>query len=253
MGAKDIRIEPISAKDAAKIVRSIHYSGKIVQNSKIHLGVFLGWRCGGVLSYGSPMDKRRCLGLVAETPWNGMIELNRMALADWLPRNAESRALSVAARILATAYPALDWILTYADCTQCGDGAIYRAAGFWLTAVKRNTTLLRMPDGSVVADKTLNNHIAPDGARGSKAARAAGATPLRGFQLRYIKGLRPGVKERLTVPILPYSALDKAGARMYRGEWKTGVGSAAGGTPGIQPGGGGSIPTSTLHPPVAEA
>ncbi len=253
MRAKDIRLEPISAKDAAKIVRSIHYSGKIVQNSKVHFGVFLGGRCGGALSYGPPILKRPTIRLVRDTPWNGMLELNRMALADWLPKNSESRALAVSLRILARNYPALEWVLSFADCTQCGDGTIYRAAGFWLTSIKKNTALLCMPDGLIVNKKTLCHGHFSGGRIGTAVARDLGAVPLEGFQLRYIKGLRPGVKERLTVPILPYSALDEAGARMYRGEWRTGAGSAAGGTPGIQPGGGGSIPTSALHPPVAEA
>jgi hypothetical protein len=39
--AKDIHIAPISAKDAAALVKRVHYSGKVVQNSQLHLGVFL--------------------------------------------------------------------------------------------------------------------------------------------------------------------------------------------------------------------
>jgi len=55
--AKDIIIKPISAKDARAIIRELHYSGKVVQNSQIHFGVFLDGKCGGALSFGSSMDR----------------------------------------------------------------------------------------------------------------------------------------------------------------------------------------------------
>lgn len=68
---------------------------------------------------------------------------------------------------------------------------------------------------------------------------------LDGFQIRYIYPLTPTVRGRLTVPILPYSALDDAGARMYRGSR---VGGASRSTPADHAGDGGAIPTPTLEP-----
>lgn len=51
-----------------------------------------------------------------------------------------------------------------------------------------------------------------------KIYKAAGWKPKRGFQLRYIYFLDPTAKDRLTVPILPFSEIDKHGARMYKGK-----------------------------------
>jgi hypothetical protein len=45
----------------------------------------------------------------------------------------------------------------------------------------------------------------------------AGAKPLEGYQLRYLYFLDPTAKDRLTVPILPFSMIDEIGARMYKG------------------------------------
>ena len=42
--AKDIHVAPISRADADRIVKRVHYSGKVVQNSQLHLGVFLRGR-----------------------------------------------------------------------------------------------------------------------------------------------------------------------------------------------------------------
>ena len=40
---------------------------------------------------------------------------------------------------------------------------------------------------------------------------------LRGFQLRYVYFLNPAARQRLTVPILPFSKIDEMGAGMYKG------------------------------------
>lgn len=215
--AKDIHVAPISQKDAATLVKRVHYSGKIVNNSQLHFGVFLNNKLEGVMSFGASMDKRRVCALVEGTLWNNFLELNRMAFSEALPRNSESRALSIAFKLIKKHYPNIEWIISFADGTQCGDGTIYRASGFVLTSIKKNTTMLLMPDGSVVADKTLNDRIQKNGRTGSGVAKEQGAKPLLGFQLRYVYFLNPKAKERLTVPIIPFSKIDEMGASMYKG------------------------------------
>lgn len=153
--AKDIEVRPIKAEAAAKLVRQIHYSGKTAANSQLHLGVFLDGRLEGAMQFGPSLDKRKTMGLVRDTPWNGFLELNRMAFSEALPRNSESRAIAIARRIIAKHYPHIQWIISFSDGTQCGDGTIYRAAGFLLTGIKKNTTIWEAPDGSVATDLSL--------------------------------------------------------------------------------------------------
>lgn len=57
--AKQIIVKPISATDANRIVKALHYSGKVVNNSQLHLGVFLDGRCGGVMQFGPSLDKKK--------------------------------------------------------------------------------------------------------------------------------------------------------------------------------------------------
>jgi len=245
--AKRIEIKPISRQDADRIVKTLHYSGKVVNNAQLHFGVFLDGRCGGALQFGPSLDKSKLQGLVAGTGWNEFIELNRMALADWLPRNGESRALAVCFRLMRKQYPHLKWVVSFADGTQCGDGTIYRAAGFVLTKIGRNNSLWIAPGGAVVAGVTLKkgSHIlAGNGGASMRRYKEAGFTPLPGFQLRYIYFLDPTARDRLTVPILPYSAIEAAGACMYKGVSR--VSSVASDTPPHQGGEGGATPTGTL-------
>ena len=155
--AKDIVVKAVSAKAANDVVKQVHYSGKVVPNSKLHFGVYLDGRLEGVMSFGPSMDKRKSLAFVEDTQWNGFLELNRMAFSDRLPKNSESRALGVAMRLIKKHYPHIEWIVSYADGSQCGDGTIYRASGFVLTGIKKNTSMLRFPDGEVYATLPITN------------------------------------------------------------------------------------------------
>ena len=152
--AKDIVIKPISAQAANALVKRVHYSGKVVNNSVLHLGAFLNEKLEGVMSFGSPLDKRKVLPLVDGTQWNGMLELNRMAFSDLLPRNSESRALSIAMKLIKKHAPQVKWVITFADGTQCGDGTIYRASGFVLTGIKANNQIWQAPAGGATESRT---------------------------------------------------------------------------------------------------
>ena len=98
--AKEILVKVISSKVANEFVKLNHYSGKVVPNSTLHFGCFLDDKMHGVLSYGSPMDKRKVLPLVIGTLWNEMLELNRMAFDDYLPKYSESRCISISIKLV---------------------------------------------------------------------------------------------------------------------------------------------------------
>jgi len=251
--AKQLIVKPISAADANRIVSALHYSGKVVKNSQVHLGVFLDGKCGGAMQFGPSLDKRKMQGLVRGTLWNEFIELNRMAFADWLPRNGESRCIGYAMRWLKKTYPFLKWVVSFADGTQCGDGTIYRASGFVLTGIKENNQIWAAPTGKLVASRTTltkGKHITQSGGASMKQFMKTGWRPLSGFQLRYLYFLDPLGRSRLTVPILPFSEITRRGAGMYRGKPKR-AGSDTKDTPGFHPGEGGSTPTPALHSQAA--
>ena len=98
--AKEIIVKVIPAKIANEFVKKHHYSGKVVPNSILHFGCFLDEQLHGVLSYGTSMDKRKILPLVENTKWNEMLELNRMAFNDYLPKNSESRCISISIKLI---------------------------------------------------------------------------------------------------------------------------------------------------------
>lgn len=235
--AKKIIVKPIAASDANRLMCALHYSRKVVRNSQVHLGVFLDNKCGGVMQFGPPMNKRASCKLVKDTRWNEFIELNRLAFADWLPRNSESRAIAYAMRWLRKTYPWLKWVLSFADGTQCGDGTIYRASGFVLTGIKKNTGLRINPRTGEIMQTISAYHK-------FLAKEFRTWEPLMGFQLRYVYFLDRTARERLAVPVLPFSEIKKWGAKMYKGRRAT---SETIDTPANQAGKGGVAPTVALH------
>lgn len=248
--AKDLVVKPISSADARAFVREHHYSGKVANNSQLHLGVFLDGRLHGAMQFGPSLDKRKIQGLVAGTQWHEFLELNRMAFDDVLPRNSESRALAVAFRLIRKHAPQVKWIVSFADGTQCGDGTIYRAAGFVLTGINGNSALVKMPSGEVrhrIACHTDHDLVMAMGG-GKKSvkqiAEFVGGETLKGFQLRYIYFLDKSYQARLTVPVLPFSEIERRGAGMYRGQ-KRGTGETDN-APGTNPETGGASPTVPL-------
>ena len=228
--AKDIHVAPISSQDANDLVKRVHYSGRVVQNSQLHLGVFLNGKLEGAMQFGNPIDKRKVLPFVKDTKWNDMLELNRMAFSDVLPRNSESRALGIAFRMIKKHYPNIEWILSFSDGTQCGDGTIYRASGFVLTGINKNSTIYRLPNGETAAK------------HGTSKIDFTGAKRMEGYQLRYIYFLNPEAKKRLTVRIVPFSDIAAMGASMYKGQKREKLGDG-----GDQPHSDGATPILTLQ------
>lgn len=231
--AKDLIVKVIPSKVAVPFVKTHHYSGKVVNNSNLHFGVFYEGRLHGVMSFGPSLDKSKIQGLVEGTGWNEFIELNRMAFDDVLPRNSESRAIAIAMKLIRKNAPQIKWVISFADGCSCGDGTIYRASNFVLTLIKPNSDLCILPNGDKVHSMTLkSNPLTPRDELGGKTffdvtggtfnfkkyVEAAGGQILSGYQLRYIYFIDKRCKEKLTVPIIPFSKIDELGAGMYKGE-----------------------------------
>lgn len=191
--AKDIVLRPIPAGDANALVRRVHYSGKVVNNSQIHIGVFYRGALEGAMQFGPSLDKRKIQGLVEGTGWHEFIELNRMAFSDVLPRNSESRAIGIAMKMLRKHAPQLKWVVSFADATQCGDGTIYRASGFVLTGIKKNDQIWEAPQGARFSRTSLTDgRSKQEQKRADRVARDPRHTVTKGKAI-HSASLRPGI------------------------------------------------------------
>ena len=231
---KQINLKAIDSKSANTFIKKWHYSGKIVNNSQLHFGCFYNGKLYGVLSYGPSMDKTKIQGLVKNTGWSEFIELNRMAFDDCLPKNSESYCIAQSIKLIKKNCPQIKWIISFADATQCGHGTVYQASNFLLTGIKKNNQTILMPDGQIIARMTLSDtrnnknqryfdqyKIKYTGGASLKSFFEAGAKVLEGFQIRYIYFIDRDKIKDLNVPILPYSEIEKQGAKMYKGQKAT--------------------------------
>lgn len=240
--AKDIIVKPIKSSIANEFVKKHHYSGKVVPNSQLHFGCFLNGVLGGVMQYGPSTDKKKMLGLVKNTGWNDFLELNRMAFSDLLPKNSESRCIAVSFRLIKKYYPNIKWIISFADGCQCGDGTIYRASGFRLTQIKKNTGLRIDENGNVYSQVTFSAH------KPNEMENFRKMKQIDGNMLRYIYFIDKSKEKDLTVPVLPFSMIDEMNARMYKGvSYKRNASLVQEQNSDFPVENGGATPTDSLH------
>ncbi len=230
--AKEIELRVIPSKIANAFIKKHHYSGTVVNNSSLHFGAFLDGKLHGVLSYGSSMDKSKIITLVEGTGWNEFLELNRMAFDDYLPKFSESRCISQSIKLIKKNAPHIKWIISFADGCSCGDGTIYRASNFILVGIKPNKSLILLPNGEKIHKLSL--HSIPDAPRPElngksfydvtggkyglkKYLEVSGGKILDGYQLKYLYFIDKKYKNKLTVPIIPFSKIQEMGAGMYKG------------------------------------
>jgi hypothetical protein len=219
--AKEIIVKVIPSSIANAFVKKNHYSGKVVPNSTLHFGCFLDGNLHGVMSYGSPFVKKNVIQLVKDSEWNSMIELNRMAFDQYLPKYSESRCIAISIKLIKKNAPHIKWILSFSDGASCGDGTIYRASGFSLIGIKENNGIFNYNGENIHGKVLWDRGVSKSWCIGDKELdliRKKGhqIERLDGFQLKYIYLIDKTCQ--ITVPILPFSKIDEMGAGMYKGE-----------------------------------
>jgi adenine modification enzyme len=201
-GDERYQVRVIPRAQAVATIIAHHYSGRIVNNSYVHLGVFLDGAYVGALQFGYALNPNSGGRVVPGTPNRGYLELNRMWIADSVPRNGETMALAFAVRYIRTAYPGVAWIQSFAD-ERCGRwGAVYQAASF-LYCGFHWTDFWRL-DGVWYHDMLLTAHK-KGGQRGAYLrANLARAERHRFRQFRYFRPFHPAARRGLRLSVLPY-------------------------------------------------
>ena len=121
-------VKIIPAAKAREIVKKYHYSGKVVANSKLHLGVFnVAGELVGCLQFGPPMNGEKTAKKLCDD--TRMLELNRMVMRDEEPRNSESMAISLCIKYLKK-FTDFQWLLSFSDGKENNVGYIYQATNW---------------------------------------------------------------------------------------------------------------------------
>jgi adenine modification enzyme len=201
-GCRDFYVAMIPRALAVEIITTHHYSRRIVNNSYIHLGVFLAGKLQGVLQFGYALNPACAGAIVRETGTTQYLELNRMWLSDEAPRNSESRAISYSIKFIRRVCPQVAWIQSFADERCRGLGVVYQAANFLYLG--HHWTEFYELDGETYHEMLLTTGK-KGGTRGEYLrTHLERATKRRLLQFRYIYFIRRSWIPRLVKCPLPY-------------------------------------------------
>jgi hypothetical protein len=201
-GCRAFYVAQIPCKEARDIITNFHYSHRVVNNSYLHLGVYIGEALEGALQFGYMLNPARAGKVVAGTVQGQYMELNRMWLSDEAPRNSESRAISYSVKYIRRICPSVAWIQSFADERCGGLGVVYQAANF-LFIGSHKTAFFEL-DGDIYHKMLLTAHQ-KSGQRGHYVRanlHRAVRKDLR--QFRYIFFLKRDWMKRLKLPVQPY-------------------------------------------------
>lgn len=129
-GSPELWVEVIPVWLARVVIKAHHYSGTVVNNSYLNLGVFSHRELVGVMQWGYALNPASGKNVVDGTGNKEYMELNRLWVHDKMPRNTASRAMSYAIKTIKRLHPQVQWLQTFAD-SRCGrSGVTYQACNF---------------------------------------------------------------------------------------------------------------------------
>ena len=196
-----LRVAPVTHRVAKELLRQGHYLGTLPAGTRLSFGVFAGQSLTGVVTLGvGPPNGHR---LIHGAGPDECLTMTRFLLSDRLPRNSESRVLSVVLRALRR-NTSVRFVLTYADPAVGHTGVIYRAAGFLYLGLSQGVARYDIGDGRRHHSRTFSHVF---GTRSRRHLEERGLTVRLVDQApkhRYLYLLDASLQERIAVPRLQF-------------------------------------------------
>jgi hypothetical protein len=147
----------IDIKTAGKLIIDHHYLGSI-SATKFAFGMYLSQVLAGVMMFG-PIPGPNARGICGDEHQAKVLELTRLFIHEWAGRNAESKFLGAAFRLLTPLALKKGGLilLSYADTAAGHVGTIYQATN-WLYTGESTSTRYVLPDGSLSHGRTVSSH-----------------------------------------------------------------------------------------------
>lgn len=196
------KVQRISLKEAKEFVGKWHYSNVFPPHCLTILGAYDSNGLAGVASWGWGVRPRHTIqklfpSLGIKDYW----ELNKLCLRDDLPKNSESKFLSLCGKWIKKYEPEKKLLFTWADGIRGKVGYVYQASGF-LYGGFINTEIYMTEEGESVHPRLLNTRY---GGRGKAIYTNLGLRKVRGKQFRYIKFL---CNSKIQVKLLAESSIE---------------------------------------------
>jgi hypothetical protein len=178
-----------------------HYLHSFPGCNKLCFGAFLDNRLLGAITFGAgPANAFR---LVDDVSPDDCLTLTRLWLSPELPKNSESRVISISIRYLKK-YTKVKFLVSYADPAQGHAGTIYQATGWLYTGLSEATPKFDVGDGVARHSRSFSHAL---GSHSIKYLSECGldvkVIPQQSKH-RYLYLLDKGLKSKLHTQILPY-------------------------------------------------
>jgi hypothetical protein len=198
---QSIIVRPIPQLAAKRILVQNHYLHSFPGCTKLCFGVFLESRLLGAITFGSgPANAFR---LVEGSSMDDCLTLTRLWLSPELPKNSESRIISISIRYLKK-FTKLKFLVTYADPVQGHVGTIYQATGWLYTGLSEATPKFDVGDGIARHSRSFSHAL---GSHSLKYLSDCGldikVIPQKP-KYRYIYLLDKSLRSNIHTQILPY-------------------------------------------------
>ena len=179
---KYVSIRRIAYRDGQLLLSQYHYLGTAPKGS-IYYGLFWKDCLIGVCSFGRGANKNLSSGVGGEA-----LELTRLCIVDWAPKNSASYFISKSMKLLRNERPNIQYLVAFSDPNVGHTGGVYRACNWKYVGQCRKDYMYELPDGQFVHKSKFR---CKDGFTEKELAAAASATkkPIDGKH-KYIYCLR---------------------------------------------------------------
>jgi hypothetical protein len=168
-----------------------------------YLGLYVDNALAGVITFGT-IPKNNASSICGPDRAPSVLELTRLALYDWAPKNSESWFIAHAIHELRRIRPDIHILISYADQSVGHVGTIYQATNWLYTGASTNDVVYVCETGEVLHPRTIGRR------KGDLPAGKWRAAPAKH---RYVKFLgsrtyRHALAAEMRWESLPYPRLD---------------------------------------------
>lgn len=146
------KVRPINYRTVQIVLAEAHYIGTPGATS-VALGLYVDDVIAGVITFGT-VPKNNASAICGAKHGSRVMELTRLALYDWPPKNSESWFISRAFAWLRENRPDIAIIVSYADGSVGHVGTIYQATNFIYTGASTNDYVYQCDNGDVLHPRT---------------------------------------------------------------------------------------------------
>lgn len=183
---KDAKIEPIDKATARGYIATYHYSKTFPDSTLYCYGAYFDNVLMGVICYGMGCGKNQYTAVIPDIQNGEYIELTRLWVSDYAPKNLESYFISHSIKLLP---PSIKLIISFSDEKQGHCGIIYQASNFYYLGKNKGGKMLEMDGGIEKHPRLLGIYRM----RHAEYREENNAELLKKLNMRYVSG---GVKHR---------------------------------------------------------